>query len=152
MQLFGGLVPRIVGQKKIRCEDSIYNSITVDEFFTRYPTLPEFLITKLSQNSATLVHPSLVPILVLFSRLSLGSFYHLDKNDSLIKRFKLAFKATFSSCVVNVRKLAAKAYANFTNEYELVDEIQNICLQVTTIDWSIALKTNWRSYSHWTHY
>ena len=130
LQLFGGLVPRIVGQKKIRCEDSIYNSITVDEFFTRYPTLPEFLLTKLSQNSDTLVHPSLVPLLVLFSRLSLGPFQHLDKTDDLIKRFKLAFKGTFSSCVVNVRKLASKAYVNFTSKDELINEVQNTCLEV----------------------
>ena len=36
LQLFGALVPRILGQKKVRDDDSAHNTITVAEFFTRY--------------------------------------------------------------------------------------------------------------------
>ena len=131
LQLYGGLVPRIVGQKKIRSEDSIYNAITIDEFFTRYPTLPNFLLTRLRQNFAGLVHPSLVPLLVLFSRISLGASNDNERNNDWILQFKEAFKDTFSSPVVNVRKLAARAYVNFTSKDKLIDEVENFCLEIS---------------------
>ena len=130
MQLFGALVPRVVGQKKIRNEDSICNSITIDEFFTRYPALPKFLLTSLRQNTAALIHPSVVPLLVLFSRISLGA-HNPYRNNDLIKQFKSAFNDAFTSSVINVRKLAAKAYVNFTSKDTLINEVQIICSQAS---------------------
>ena len=118
-----------MGQKKIRSEDSVFNTITIEEFFSRYPTLPKFLLTSLRQTFNGLVHPSLVPLLVLFSRISLGASNSYDRNNDLISQFKEAFKDTFSSPVINVRKLAARAYVNFTSKDNLIDEIDNFCSQ-----------------------
>ena len=131
MQLFGGLIPRILGQKKIRNDDSLCNSMNVDEFFTRYPSLPEFLLNQLSQKSKSLVHPSLVPLLVLFSRMALGVAKDLNGSGCLINEFKCVFKQTFFSSVVNVRQLAAKAYANFTSKEEVVPAIQVFTAEVS---------------------
>ena len=133
LQLFGGLVPRILGQKKIRNDDSLCNSMTVDEFFTRYPSLPKFLLSQLSQESKGLVHPSLVPLLVLFSRMSLGVGKDSKEPGYLLNEFKNAFRQTFFSSVVNVRKLAAKAYANFTSKGEVVPAIEWFTAEVLCV-------------------
>ena len=81
------------------------------------------------QSFIGLVHPSLVPLLVLFSRISLGASNSYDRNNDLIAQFKEAFKDTFSSPVINVRKLAARAYVNFTSKDNLIVEIDNFCSQ-----------------------
>ena len=80
-------MPRILGQKKIRKEDSLCNSMTINEFFNRYPSLPNFLLSQLTLKSTELVHPSLVPLLALFSRMSLASSDISNENLNLIKNF-----------------------------------------------------------------
>ena len=114
--------------------------MTVDEFFTRYPSLPKFLLGHMSQKSKGLVHPSLVPLLVLFSRMSIGVLKSSIQSDDLVKKFKLIFKETFYSSVINVRKLAASAYTNFTTKHELVSEIQYLCKEISCV---FALNTNY---------
>ena len=130
-------MPRILGQKKIRKEDSLCNSMTINEFFNRYPSLPNFLLSQLTLKSTELVHPSLVPLLALFSRMSLASSDISNENLNTIKNFKSAFKDTFSSSVANVRRLAAKAYTNFTRKEEIVSEVQQytneICSNAKTL-------------------
>ena len=55
--------------------ESARRAITGAEFFNRYPSLHNFLLTQLQaasqqlQQGATLVHPSLFPVLALLSRL-----------------------------------------------------------------------------------
>ena len=100
----------------------MHNVMTIEELFSRYPDLQEFLFNQLSQKSVGLVHPSLVPLLVLFSRISLGVLKEHNEIDRFVKKFKSTFKQTFYSPVINVRKMAAKAYANFTKQ-------EDICVQ-----------------------
>ena len=124
LQLFGGLVPRMLGQKKVRNEESVCNVMTINEFFARYPSLQNFLLCQMSQHTTGLVHPSLVPLLVLFSRISLGVLKNSKERNGYISKFRATFKRTFLSPVVNVRKLATKAYANFTKKEEIIQEIK----------------------------
>ena len=104
--------------------------MTIEELFSRYPDLQEFLFNQLSQKSVGLVHPSFVPLLVLFSRISLGVLKEDNKIDRFVKEFKSTFKQLFYSPVINVRKMAAKAYANFTKKEDILQEINFISEEI----------------------
>lgn len=75
LQLFGALMPRILGQKKLRENDdtpgdslALHNSVTAQELFTRHPGLAPYLLQNLKQLNETGINPSLVPILSMLSR------------------------------------------------------------------------------------
>ena len=96
LQLFGGLVPRMLGQKKVRNEESVCNVMTINEFFARYPSLQNFLLCQISQHTNGLVHPSLVPLLVLFSRISLGILKNSKEMNDYISKLTATFKKTLA--------------------------------------------------------
>ncbi|XP_038073964.1 thyroid adenoma-associated protein homolog isoform X2 [Patiria miniata] len=49
MRLFGTLIARIFGQKKVQDEHSQINAMSAATFFTRYPTLKQFLLKELKK-------------------------------------------------------------------------------------------------------
>jgi hypothetical protein len=57
--------------------------------------------------------------------MSLGAAKDSNETGCLLNEFKNAFRLTFFSSVDNVRKLAAKAYANFTSRGEVVPAIES---------------------------
>ena len=94
LQLFGALMPRILGQKKLR-EDheetdfgdslALHNSITAQELFTRHPNLGSYLLEKLEENLKNgELNPSLVPILSMLSRVSPGCQTQTNLNRILL--------------------------------------------------------------------
>ena len=52
--LFSSLVLRIFGAKRVQDEHSIENKMTAREFFTRFPTLHDFLLQQLQQAASEL--------------------------------------------------------------------------------------------------
>ena len=60
-----------------------------------------------------------VPLLSLLSRIANGGDDFNHDDDKSVSDFKAAFKSFFGSPVINARRLAAKAYANFTPRYFL---------------------------------
>ncbi|XP_066944659.1 tRNA (32-2'-O)-methyltransferase regulator THADA-like [Macrobrachium rosenbergii] len=53
LQLYGAVVPRMVGQKKVRDDSSILNSLTASEFLARHAALADFLLQLLENNKNT---------------------------------------------------------------------------------------------------
>ncbi|CAL4256102.1 unnamed protein product, partial [Meganyctiphanes norvegica] len=49
LQLYGSVVPRMVGEKKVKDDSSAFNSLTAPEFLSRYPALSDFLLHILSK-------------------------------------------------------------------------------------------------------
>ncbi|XP_047483007.1 thyroid adenoma-associated protein homolog [Penaeus chinensis] len=47
LQLYGAVVPRMVGQKKVRDDSSVLNSLTAPEFLARHPSLAQSLLKML---------------------------------------------------------------------------------------------------------
>ncbi|XP_042881399.1 thyroid adenoma-associated protein homolog isoform X2 [Penaeus japonicus] len=50
LQLYGAVVPRMVGQKKVRDDSSVLNSLTAPEFLTRHPSLAQSLLKMLLES------------------------------------------------------------------------------------------------------
>lgn len=73
LQLFGSVVPRMVGQKKVRDDDSVQNSLTVADFLARYRDIVPALLDKLAGPSVAAektfkANPQLVPLLEMMAR------------------------------------------------------------------------------------
>ncbi|XP_063610801.1 uncharacterized protein LOC134784627 [Penaeus indicus] len=49
LQLYGAVVPRMVGQKKVRDDSSVLNSLTAPEFLARHPSLAQSLLKMLME-------------------------------------------------------------------------------------------------------
>ena len=52
--LFSALVSRVFGAKRVQDEHSAENKMTSREFFTRFPTLYDFLLEQLKSSAAQL--------------------------------------------------------------------------------------------------
>ncbi|KAK3863684.1 hypothetical protein Pcinc_030571 [Petrolisthes cinctipes] len=50
LQLYGAVVPRMVGQKKVRDDSSTFNSLTAPEFIARHQDLSNFLLNMLENS------------------------------------------------------------------------------------------------------
>ena len=71
------------------------------------------------QETRQMVNPSLVPLLSTLSRVSPGCLQsRQDDHEETIVKFKAAFFQHLKSRVINVRKLAARAFAAFTSSIE----------------------------------
>ena len=128
LQLFGGLVPRIIGQKKVRDDEAMKSLMTVNEFFARYPDLRDYLLAQLStaSDSHQLVNPSTVPLLTMMSQLTAAAASTSDDQadvSNTLAAFKSSFEALFHCPVINVRVLAVKAYLAFTATQQEADEV-----------------------------
>jgi hypothetical protein len=138
LQLFGALVPRILGQKKVRTEEALHNTLTLAEFASRFSDLLPFIVSKLNEtHSNLLVNPALVPLLSMLARVTCSATADPTLED-VIRDFKAAFYSLLSSPVINVRQLAGRAFASFTPTLELKQEIANLC----RILQSVRLSTN----------
>ena len=81
--LSGVLIPRMLGQRITQGDKPHRNSVTVHQFFLRYPLLKEYFLKHLQDASRKIKEsmflPTLVPILTLLSKLRAE---HADNCDS----------------------------------------------------------------------
>ena len=107
LQLFGALAPRLVGQVKVRGEESGLNRQEVGQVAAQVPGLLELLLTRLEQaNDGQLADPALLPILTILARLeSRGT------SSPLTPRIAAAALLHRSHKVARVRSLVAKVLA-----------------------------------------
>ena len=76
LHLSGTIIQRMLGQKKTK--DDTLNTMTVQEFFTHYPALQDFLLEQMlsavrqHQGAGLKLHPSLFPVLAILAKLSAG--------------------------------------------------------------------------------
>ena len=118
LQLFGAIVPRLVGQCSGRELDyGIGNSI--NHFVTHFPTLSANILHRLKSTAKSFhvnfhVNNDVVPILLLLSKMSTGSCDIIDySSKSYIETTTNALRILFGHPVFHIRKLASKAFAAF---------------------------------------
>ncbi|XP_077992794.1 tRNA (32-2'-O)-methyltransferase regulator THADA-like [Glandiceps talaboti] len=111
--LYGTLVARMLGQKRVQDEHSQLNSITAQEFFVRYPKLYPFLLSQLEEASQyqkdnkLCLYPALHPVLTLLSKLGPG--IQQDNTQCSLTKFIEPVMKLSSSPIYTVRVLAAAA-------------------------------------------
>lgn len=121
LQLSGALIPKLVGQKKIQDEElTLGSGVSVEEFFSHFPELTDFMLVSLQQAanccpSQTLKqHADLIPMLSLLAKVTVGIEIFISVPlVEMIAQYRVCFLQLISSPIYHVRKLAAKAYERF---------------------------------------
>ncbi|XP_076060588.1 tRNA (32-2'-O)-methyltransferase regulator THADA-like isoform X2 [Oratosquilla oratoria] len=144
LQLYGAVVSRMVGQKKVKDDTSVLNSLTASEFMSRYPKLTDFLLKVLENGtfhttcqqkleSSEFIHMKdfgktsvpdislgtssfhLVPVLSLLCRLSPGTELHQTEGlNKIFDKYLRVLSCLLSSPVHTIRRLAAHSVLAFT--------------------------------------
>lgn len=127
LQLFGGLIPKLVGQKKQQQQKKEFTSgyhLAFEELF--YHVKPLFELTKKELELAAIdsslqLHSKFMPILTLLCNLTVNiqSLFNMEVKQ-VLEEFNKHFKSLFKSSIYNVRKLSAKASASFCFPSNLV--------------------------------
>ncbi|KAH0554303.1 hypothetical protein KQX54_009350 [Cotesia glomerata] len=129
LQLLGAVIPRLVGQ----CSDnelSFGTGYSVNHFVTHYPKLSEFVLEQLKNNSTFNFDGTIVPILTLLSRMSVGGCQFTDySSHKYINEFKKFLRILFGHPVENVRYLAAKSYAALIPNQKIYSELLDIKME-----------------------
>ncbi|XP_033096515.1 thyroid adenoma-associated protein-like isoform X2 [Anneissia japonica] len=125
MLLFGSLVARMFGQKRVQDEHSRVNSMTAREFFVHYPELQSFLLQEICKCVDQQVagrqnlHPSLFPVLIILSKLGCG----LQTGEtSDLNKFMQPVMQLCASPVYQVRALAAEALVPLVAEDKMLTQ------------------------------
>nr|XP_006812214.1 PREDICTED: thyroid adenoma-associated protein homolog [Saccoglossus kowalevskii] len=109
--LYGTLVARMLGQKRVQDEHSDLNTITAQEFFYRYPKLQSYLLSEVikasTSNNRLNLHPGLHPVLTLLSKLAVGIQQY--SSECALSSFIQPVMELSSSPIYAVRVLSASA-------------------------------------------
>ncbi|KAK3907989.1 hypothetical protein KUF71_003121 [Frankliniella fusca] len=133
LQLFGALVPKIVGQGKNPSDseeedDSIVGCIQLGDLIVRFPPLCNLLLEILESSSGKTnilqSHAELIPALSLLARLSVSEVPFWSAK--YVQKFKGAFLYLLSSPIATVRSLAAKGISRFTPLMESADAFEDL--------------------------
>ncbi|XP_074101344.1 uncharacterized protein LOC141528942 [Cotesia typhae] len=129
LQLLGAVIPRLVGQ----CSDnelSFGTGYSVNHFVTHYPKLSEFVLEQLKNNSSFNFDGTIVPILTLLSRMSVGGCQFTDySSQKYINKLKTFLRILFDHPVENVRYLAAKSYAALIPTQKIYSELLDMKME-----------------------
>jgi len=130
LQLYGALVPRVLGQKKVRneeCEDrnGEFNLLPAEEFIARHKEAIPCILRSLRAKEEPFNH-ALVPLLSMLNRITVGG----KEVPPELAPFAPIFQELLRSKVFKVRKLAAKSLASFTSDakvkaQELIDKVKS---------------------------
>ncbi|KOC70581.1 Thyroid adenoma-associated protein like protein [Habropoda laboriosa] len=123
LQLFGSIVPRLVGQNS---GDKLEfgNRYSTNHFVTHYPVLADYIMEELQRflsmckerPTALYPHSSIVHILILLSQFSSSACNLIDySSQNYVLQVKYLLHMFFKSPILHVRLLAAKAYAGLTD-------------------------------------
>lgn len=127
LQLFGGLIPKLIGQKRQQQQEKEFSSgyhLAFEELFHHIKPLFELTKKELevsSVDSSLQHHSKLMPILTLLCNLTVNvqSLFSVEVKQ-VLQDFSKHFKSLFKSEIYNVRKLSAKASAWFCFPSNLV--------------------------------
>ncbi|XP_033607441.1 uncharacterized protein LOC111864554 isoform X3 [Cryptotermes secundus] len=146
LQLSGALIPKLVGQKKVQDEElTLGSSVSVEEFFSHFPELTEFMLTAMKKaakchpSQALQKHADLIPMLSLLAKVSVGSEIFISESlAETIAQYRALFLKLISSPIYHVRKLAAKAYERFmpfSSTYKsIVTVVDELCMHNRNCD------------------
>lgn len=145
LQLYGAVVPRLVGQCSGRSLDGELDfgyGYSVNHFVTHYPTLASRMCTQLrdvskirgTSNAALRSYSSVAHILVLLSKLSTNDYDLLDYPVTIVfttkvKRLLVSF---LGNPMMHIRQLAAKVYTAFTPISKTYSDLSAIAKVILT--------------------
>ncbi|XP_020289148.1 uncharacterized protein LOC109857328 isoform X2 [Pseudomyrmex gracilis] len=141
LQLYGALVPRLVGQHSGRDDETLNfgTGYSVNHFVTHHPIVTSRMWTQLrdvsklrgTSNATLRAYSSVVPILILLSELSVGGSDLIDYPTEIfttkIKPLLFVFLGNPMMCV---RQLAAKAYAALTPFKKIISEMDMLKIEI----------------------
>ncbi|KAL6439385.1 hypothetical protein ACFW04_003912 [Cataglyphis niger] len=140
LQLYGVVVPRLVGQCSEKSLDGELNfgyAYSVNHFVTHYPTLASRIYTQLrdvskirgTSNAALRSYSSIAHIFVLLSKLSTSDCDLIDYPAAIVftKRVKYLLLISFlGNPMMYIRQLAAKVYTAFTPITDIYSTLSSI--------------------------
>ncbi|XP_024937005.1 uncharacterized protein LOC107263882 [Cephus cinctus] len=141
LQLFGVIVPRIVGQCVGGKQLDFGNGYSVNHFVTHYPSLALHILKHL-QSFPTIhklqltsdSHSSLVHILTVLSKMSTGGCNFIDySSKDYLRQAKYSVHVLFANPVGHVRILASKAYAALTAFPQIAQELISLKTDVLKV-------------------
>uniref|UniRef100_A0A146M6J7 Thyroid adenoma-associated n=5 Tax=Lygus hesperus TaxID=30085 RepID=A0A146M6J7_LYGHE len=137
LQLFGAIVPRLVGQRKPSENDSSCSCyhLPYEELYYHGQTLVNNMLDQLSRvpGNSPCDHASLVPVLSLLSSLCIGLLTIINRELSTVifDKFFAAFRSLMSSPISKVRQLAAEASAWFCSPSQIASIIRMHIWKIT---------------------
>ncbi|KAK7862447.1 hypothetical protein R5R35_001351 [Gryllus longicercus] len=132
LQLFGVLLPLIVGEKKVQDDDTeIYGNLTTEEFLAHYPSLTTFFLDEMKKTSSQPdMFKYIVPILSFLSKLTYGDCWSAD-NCGLDLQYFLKYMVQFMKCPeLAIRKTAAKCYSRFIPKNKVYATVTMLCTEL----------------------
>ncbi|GIY68476.1 thyroid adenoma-associated protein homolog [Caerostris darwini] len=109
LQLFGVLLPRICGQKKVQEDDSEHNLVSSSELFARCPTLKVYMLEELHKcvrfHRQRKLCSELVPVLSIIVKLSPPK----EKDGDFVTEFKTLLFQLLDVPIWKVRDLVSSA-------------------------------------------
>ncbi|KAI4495454.1 hypothetical protein M0802_008668 [Mischocyttarus mexicanus] len=143
VQLFGSLVPRLVGQNIGGTDLDFGNGYHVNHFISHYPKLTKHILkqlqilSKLSENSNTVLlheYSNIIHILILLSKFSIIGCNFIDyPSYDFIKELKCNFIRLLGNPIGYVRLLTAKTYAALTAFSSIKSEIEILKLNISSM-------------------
>ncbi|XP_078038510.1 uncharacterized protein LOC144470832 [Augochlora pura] len=140
LQLFGAIVPRLVGQSYGETLD-FGTGYPIDHFVTHYPLLSNFVRKELQNLSSTFMdfsttlylHSNIVHVLVLLSKFASSGCNLINySSQKFVTKMKLLLRKLFENPIWYIRLLSAKAYAALTDflsiKFEITKLKQNVSL------------------------
>ncbi|CAL1264611.1 unnamed protein product [Larinioides sclopetarius] len=126
LQLFGVLLPRICGQKKVRDEDSEHNQISASELFARCPNLKVFLHHKLKEcvefHHKKKLSSVLVPVLSILVKLSPPQ----ENNEIFVTEFKMLLVDLLDIPIWKVRDLVSSALSTLVTVDDIREKLEEL--------------------------
>lgn len=138
LQLYGAVVPRLVGQCSGNKKDGLLDfadGYSFNHFITHYPTLAGRMLTQLqavskitgTSGTALRSYAKVAHTLVLFSRMWAGGCDLVDyPSSTFIKEFRKLLYELCKKPMIHIRQLAAKAYVALTPSTRLSSTLNTI--------------------------
>ncbi|GFX98162.1 thyroid adenoma-associated protein homolog [Trichonephila clavipes] len=136
LQLFGVLLPRICGQKKVRDEDSEHNLVSSSELFARCPSLKVCLLEKLEKcvqfHREKKLCSELVPVLSIIVKLSPPQ----ENNKDFVVQFKSLLLQLLDVPVWKVRDLVSSSLSVLVSTDNIFEEIEKLSHELQTCNFN----------------
>ncbi|XP_052742126.1 uncharacterized protein LOC112044026 isoform X1 [Bicyclus anynana] len=133
LQLYGALIPKLIGQKKPTGTDEILSSVACDEFRTHSIKLWNFIIQQLKTDTHKDVinaHSNLVPILNTLANFAQRYNFSYDLDDQIDSDMNLLpnILTLLGSPIYTVRRLTAKAILNIYSFEIILNNIKKVTI------------------------
>ncbi|XP_068631833.1 tRNA (32-2'-O)-methyltransferase regulator THADA [Battus philenor] len=135
LQLYGALIPKLMGQKKVSgLEETVISTVACDEFRTHFPQLWEFILDQLKsqvdeKKDLLQTHSNLLPILNILGNFAKRYNFKYNSHDQLdpYKELLKSLSLLLQSAIYTVRRLTSKCIYNmysFDDIFALLSKVE----------------------------